>query len=139
MSERLIKAWLLTDRIKTLLKKEIQEEKDEEKAKMVKDLLIQADMLSAGFLGLVEEILKRRTLENTRIERKEERKTEEPKEQKKEEIEKEKEEKATEAQIKYLVDLYASIGKPRSKEELAGLSKREASKLIEELKQKVRR
>ena len=115
--ERVVKAWLLADRIKRLLKKATEEENTKE----LRDVLMQADMLSVSLMGLVKDVLEKRTKENMRIEKKQEEKQEE---------------RATESQISYIKDLYTKIGETWDEEQLRKLSKKEASELIEKLKKK---
>ncbi len=115
--ERVVKAWLLADRIKRLLKKATEEENTKE----LRDVLMQADMLSVSLMGLVKDVLEKRTKENMRIEKKQEEKQEE---------------RATESQISYIKDLYTKIGEAWDEEQLRKLSKKEASELIEKLKKR---
>jgi tRNA A37 threonylcarbamoyltransferase TsaD len=115
--ERVVKAWLLADRIKRLLKKAAEEENTKE----LRDVLMQADMLSVSLMGLVKDVLEKRTKENMRIEKKQEEKQEE---------------RATESQISYIKDLCTKIGEAWDEEQLRKLSKKEASELIEKLKKR---
>jgi hypothetical protein len=119
MSDSMVlKAWIFADRIKRILKKAAEEEQNEEARKAIKDILMHVDMLSVELQGLVEEVLKKRTQENIKIERKEEKKEEE---------------KATDRQIDFLKRLHQRLNIPFNEQEARQMSKKEASEKIEEL------
>ena len=119
-----LKSWYLVDRAKRLMKKAAEEEQNEEARKAIKDILMHLDMLSVEFDGLVVEILRKRTQENMKIERKEEEKEEKQ------------EEKATEGQIRYIKDLCSKLNIPFNEDEIRAMTKKEASAKIEELLQR---
>jgi hypothetical protein len=122
MSDSMVlKAWLLVDRTKRLLKRAAEEEQNEEARKAIKDILINVDMLSVELQGLVEEVLKKRTQENIKIEKKEEKKEEE---------------KATDRQIDFLKRLHQRLNIPFNEQEVRQMSKKEASEKIAELMEK---
>ena len=115
-----LKSWYLVDRAKRLMKKAAEEEQNEEARKAIKDILMHLDMLSVEFDGLVVEILRKRTQENMKIEKKEEKQ----------------EEKATEGQIRYIKDLCSKLNIPYNEDEIRAMTKKEASAKIEELLQR---
>jgi len=115
-----LKSWYLVDRAKRLMKKAAEEEQNEEARKAIKDILMHLDMLSVEFDGLVVEILRKRTQENMKIEKKEEKQ----------------EEKATEGQIRYIKDLCSRLNIPFNEDEIRAMTKKEASAKIEELLQR---